>query len=131
MNVFRHHHIAADDKVVSVPHDFQGTLKQAARRRRAKIWEPTITTEGEEVKTSALLITDKSLRHPNILHPRSLRDLGHPIIYGWSDLDDPPGLALESQIEPWLAPANLLLAGAEEAAQRNAKGYDAENLPKR
>jgi hypothetical protein len=37
----------------------------------------------------------------------------------------------ESQIEPWLASANRLLAGAKEAAPRNAKAYDAKNLPKR
>jgi hypothetical protein len=37
----------------------------------------------------------------------------------------------ESQIEPWLAVANPLLAGAKEAAENNAREYDAENLPQR
>ncbi len=56
----------------------------------------SITTECEEVKAAALLITNKPLRHPNIVHPWGLsgkrkaghgglcyprsqnRDLGHP-----------------------------------------------------
>ena len=33
----------------------------------------------------------------------------------------------ESQIEPWLAIANPLLAGAKEAELKNAKEYDSEN----
>jgi len=35
----------------------------------------------------------------------------------------------ESQIEPWLAIANPLLASAKEAAGKNAKEDDAKNLP--
>jgi hypothetical protein len=35
----------------------------------AKIREPTITTEREEVKAAGLLIANKPLGHPNIVHP--------------------------------------------------------------
>jgi len=38
-----------------------------------------------------LLVTNKTLRHANIVHPMSQkRDMGHPFICGWSDLGHPP-----------------------------------------
>jgi hypothetical protein len=40
-------------------------------------------------------------------------------------------IGLESQIEPWLAPANSLLASAKDNRQKNANQDDAENLPRR
>jgi hypothetical protein len=72
MDVLRHDNIAANNKAVPDSHHFQGTLKQAARRRRAEIRKTAITTEGQKMKTTALLKTDKPFRYPNILHPKSL-----------------------------------------------------------
>jgi hypothetical protein len=43
------------------------------------------------VEGPALLVTNKTLRHANIVHPMSQRrDMGHPVICGWSDLGHPP-----------------------------------------
>ena len=50
-----------------------------------------MTTEGDEVETTALLIADQALRHANIVHPRSQkRDLGHPFFLDWTDVGHPP-----------------------------------------
>ena len=80
------------------------TLEDAARRSVIQQRLPAITTEGEKVKTSALLVTDKPLRHDRrILLPirsvqvrafppfaRKKRRMGHPIVYGYSRVGHPP-----------------------------------------
>jgi hypothetical protein len=93
--MFRHQDVAADNKVVPKAHCFKGPLRQVACRPRAEIWKSTLATEGEEVKTAALLITNKPLRHPNVLNPMSQNRVGalgagHPIILEYSDLGHPP-----------------------------------------
>jgi hypothetical protein len=74
MNVFGHHHVTTDDEVVPLSHDLKRTLKKATRRRGAEIREPPITTEGEEMKASGLMVTDQPLGHPKMLHPESLAE---------------------------------------------------------
>jgi hypothetical protein len=50
------------------------------------------------VEGPALLVTNKTLRHANIVHPMSQkRDMGHPLICRWSNLGHlPPDLSLTS-----------------------------------
>jgi len=72
MYVLRHDDLPTNDEIIPPAQNFHRSLEKTARRGRAEIPEPTITTEGEEVKATGLLITNKPLRHPNILHPAGL-----------------------------------------------------------
>jgi hypothetical protein len=63
MNVLRHHDIASNHESVPLTHRLKLTLEDTARRIVIQQRPPAITTEGEKVKTSALLVTDKPFRH--------------------------------------------------------------------
>jgi hypothetical protein len=63
MNVFRYHDIACNHESVPLTHRLKLTLEDSARRHVVQQRLPAITTEGEKVKTSALPVTDKPLRH--------------------------------------------------------------------
>jgi hypothetical protein len=91
MDVLGHDDIAEDVKVISAARGFQRALEETARLRRIQMRLPLVTTEGDEVKVSGVLIADEFLRHSGILtrefplrvvalrNPRSQgRDLGHP-----------------------------------------------------
>ena len=80
MNVFRHHNITGNHKTISHAHGFKLTLEDTVRLRCTQQRLPAITTEGKKVKTSALLITDKPLRHDRaILLPiKPVKDRGLP-----------------------------------------------------
>jgi hypothetical protein len=71
MNMLRHQHIARDYKLKAPPYHLQFTFEDAAGCGLAQQRQSSVTTEGQEVEGSGLLITNKPLRHPNILHPRS------------------------------------------------------------
>ena len=61
---------------------------------RAEVRKPVITAESNEMHAAGLLVTNKALRHADILHPRSQnRDLGHPrffVVLKFRDLGHPP-----------------------------------------
>jgi len=70
VNMFRHDHISADHKIVTEAHGLQRPLEQAARRRNSEMRKTLITTECDEMKAAALLITNQTLRHPISLYPK-------------------------------------------------------------
>ncbi len=72
MNVLGHHNITGDRKPVAPLHALQRLLEKIARRRRAKVLDAPITTEGEEVKTTRMFVTDKSARHRSKAYIESL-----------------------------------------------------------
>ena len=63
MHVFRHHHITRYDEVMPLPHSFQRRLEQVAGVRRRQKRQPTITTEGQKMKVSGLLVSNQSTGH--------------------------------------------------------------------
>jgi hypothetical protein len=63
MNVLRHQNITSNHKAISLTHHLKFTLEDSVRRSVAQQRLPAITTEGEKVKDSAVLITNKSIRH--------------------------------------------------------------------
>src|ERR1035437_4266885 len=71
MNMVRHDDIAADDKVIADAHCFKGMLEEFPRCGCAEMRKSMVTAE-DEVKTAALLVPNKALRHGFILYPRSM-----------------------------------------------------------
>jgi hypothetical protein len=69
--MFRHQDVANDKELVTSAHEVEGLFKQVASRHGDQVGPPPITTKGDEVETSALLVTDKTLRHANMVHPVS------------------------------------------------------------
>jgi hypothetical protein len=63
MNVLRHDDITGHHEAVTLPHSLQRILEKIARRRCAQRLEAVITTEGEEVKTPRVFVSDESARH--------------------------------------------------------------------
>jgi len=63
MHMFGHHHVAENVKDVASAYRFEGGLEQVTGSRAGKIRKPTVTTEGEEMKSSLLLEPFKSGRH--------------------------------------------------------------------
>ncbi len=63
MNVLGHQHIAGDDKGVSLPDAFKLMLEDAVGAKGGQQRLPSITTEGDEVKDTAVLVADKALGH--------------------------------------------------------------------
>src|ERR1035438_213784 len=111
--MFRHQDIADYKELITGAHDFEGLLEEIASRDRAQVGQPPIATKGDEVEGPALLVTNKTLRHANIVHPMSQkRDMGHPLICGWSDLGHLPALRGGSAwIKGWrFRRGNVLLA---------------------
>src|ERR1035437_1600903 len=85
MNVLRHHNGSDDDKFVLLLDSFQRVFKEIHCCGRGKIRETTITTEGEKMHITAVLVTNESLRHESedtpAVPPRSENpDLGHPVL---------------------------------------------------
>lgn len=56
VDVFRHNDIAEDKKDIVPARLFQGSLEEIARCRIGEIWQTVVTTEGEEMELTCLLI---------------------------------------------------------------------------
>jgi hypothetical protein len=59
MNVLRHNHIAENMEDIPPAHLLQRALEQVAGRRRGKLRQPVVTTEGEKVNIPRMLKTYK------------------------------------------------------------------------
>ena len=69
MNVLRHQDISGYDKAVPRTHGLKFKFEYAIRTRPRQQRLPPITTEGQEMKAAALLVSDKFSHHERILHP--------------------------------------------------------------
>jgi hypothetical protein len=92
MNVFGHHNISGNHKAVPQTHSLKPPLENAVGSLPRQQCLPTITTEGQKVRTAALLVTNKPICHDGrILYPirRSRFVVTHPSLEkseGWGTL---------------------------------------------
>jgi len=56
--MLRHYDVAAYDKLIPRAHRLKRPLEEAARRRRAKVWEPTVAAKRDEVEACGLVVSD-------------------------------------------------------------------------
>jgi len=63
MNVLWHHDITRNEKLKTLACAFKGGFEESACFTGIQIRETVITTEGEKVEVSGLLITDESAGH--------------------------------------------------------------------
>jgi len=61
--VLRHNDVADDDESVLFPDSLQRVFKEVPSFGRGEIRETPVTTEGEEVHITAVLVTNEPLRH--------------------------------------------------------------------
>ena len=88
MHVLRHHHVTGNRKLIPQANALQFLLKDGSCPRRAQFRLPPITTEGDEMKRTALLVPNKPAGHgaeilqlaPAIptLRAQDARRMGHP-----------------------------------------------------
>jgi hypothetical protein len=69
MHMLRHYDISRDEEIMLLAHPFQRFFKQVARTLRAEKRLALITTESDEMKIAAFLVTNQSQRHAGILNP--------------------------------------------------------------
>jgi hypothetical protein len=67
MNVLRHQNISGHDKTVPRTHRLELSLEDSVGSLPRQQRLPAITTEGQEMKTAALLVTDKLCHDEDIL----------------------------------------------------------------
>src|SRR5580658_9717354 len=72
MNVLRHDHVSGDNKFVLFSDSLQCVFKEILCFGLGKIRETPVTTEGEKVHITAVLITNESPRHEKQDTRRSL-----------------------------------------------------------
>ena len=80
VNVLRHQNIPGHHEAIPSAHCFKFMFEDAVGSLTRQQRQPAITTEGQKVKTSALLVTDKFRHDERILHPilRSSFAVTHP-----------------------------------------------------
>jgi hypothetical protein len=71
MNVFGHYHVPVNAHVEATPHVLQTKREQIVNRGIAEIGLATITTEGDEVRLSGLVIPPQAERHEEPTLPLS------------------------------------------------------------
>jgi hypothetical protein len=68
MNMLGHYHVASDEPPVPAPHPLQRLLEDPARRRCGQKRLAAITTEGDEMQITTLLITLEPVRHERTIY---------------------------------------------------------------
>jgi hypothetical protein len=62
VNVLRHHDVAGNVEIVFLAHPFKRVFEERSCLFRSKERRSLITTEGDEVEVTCLLISDQTLR---------------------------------------------------------------------
>jgi hypothetical protein len=72
MHMIWHDDVAEDIEVIPAAHSFEGVFEEASRCWRTEMWLFSVTTEGDEMEVSGVLVADEALGHFGIVSPVSM-----------------------------------------------------------